>query len=382
MSAAAPCTTTTIDRRSAICCDPDPIIGRPVRFELPEALEAHEPAEARTGSRDAVRLLVSEGRAAPVDHQFRDLPFVLRDGDLLVVNTSRTLAAAFDARRRSGDPVVIHLSTRLPADLWVIEVRLPDGPHGTTRPFAAVQPGETLLVDDGRDAVHLLRPYPGSHRLWVAQVELPPSVDGWLADHGRPIRYGYVPDRWPIDAYQSVFAIYPGSAEMPSASRPFTADLVTHLVARGVGVTPITLHTGVSSPETHEPPYPEPFAVPRSTADRVNDAHRHGGRVIAVGTTVARAVEAAADERGIVHPVDGWAEVIITPTRGVRAIDGLLTGWHEPEASHLLMLEAVAGRQPLRLAYEHALHAGYLWHEFGDVHLILRDSDSPVSVHL
>jgi S-adenosylmethionine:tRNA ribosyltransferase-isomerase len=171
--------------------------------------------------------------------------------------------------------------------------------------------------------------------------------------------------------YQNVYAIEPGSAEMPSAGRPFTAEVITRLVAKGVGVAPLVLHTGVSSLEAHEPPYPEQFRVSAQTAHAVNDTHRQGGRVIAVGTTVVRALETVVDERGHVHPGEGWTETIITPMSGVRAVDGLLTGWHEPEASHLDMLDAVAGRPLVERSYEAALAEGYLWHEFGDVHLVL-----------
>jgi S-adenosylmethionine:tRNA ribosyltransferase-isomerase len=112
--------------------------------------------------------------------------------------------------------------------------------------------------------------------------------------------------------------------------------------------------------------------VPDFTAQRVNATHAMGRRVIAIGTTVVRALESAVDGDGVVHPFDGWTDLVVTPERGVRAIDGLLTGWHEPEASHLLMLEAVAGRELLERSYDASLAEGYLWHEFGDVHLVLR----------
>jgi len=214
---------------------------------------------------------------------------------------------------------------------------------------------------DGGGAVDLLARFTGSNRLWISTPQLPVGVTvaDHLTAHGRPIRYHYVPQDWPIDAYDTVFATVPGSAEMPSASRPFTTELVTDLVVAGVGVSPVLLHTGVSSAESH------------------NATRAAGGRVVAVGTTVVRALESAVDDRAIVHPASGWADVVVTPERGVRAVDGLITGWHEPEASHLLMLEAVAGRSALAAAYDAAIAERYLWHEFGDVHLILRDSTSP-----
>jgi S-adenosylmethionine:tRNA ribosyltransferase-isomerase len=214
-------------------------------------------------------------------------------------------------------------------------------------------------------------PYLDSTRLWIAQLDLPQPVFTWLALHGQPIRYGYVDRPWPIATYQNVYAAEPGSAEMPSAGRPFTPELITRLVAKGVGVSPLVLHTGVASLESTELPYPERLRVPPSTANRVNDTRRNGGRVIAVGTTVVRGLETAGGDDGVVRPVDGWTDLVVTPERGVRVVDGLLTGWHEPEASHLLMLEAVAGRSLLETSYAASLQEGYLWHEFGDMHLIL-----------
>jgi S-adenosylmethionine:tRNA ribosyltransferase-isomerase len=208
--------------------------------------------------------------------------------------------------------------------------------------------------------------------LWVATLALPVPLLEHLARFGRPIRYRYVPDAWPLYAYTNAFAVEPGSAEMPSAGRVVTPEVVTDLVAHGVVVAPIVLHTGVASLEAHEAPYPERYRVPASTARLVNSTHAAGGRVVAVGTTVVRALETVGGDDGIVHPGSGWTELVISPDRGVRVVDGLLTGWHEPEASHLRMLEAIAGRRALELAYGAALEGGYRWHEFGDVHLILR----------
>jgi len=216
----------------------------------------------------------------------------------------------------------------------------------------------------------ILGPY-AAPRLWLAHLDLPPALETYLAEHGQPIRYGYVPQRWPLSAYRNVYAAEVGSAEMPSAGRPFTPELITRLVTGGVLVAPITLHTGVSSQERHEPPYPERFRVPRHTASLVNAVHEWGGRVIAVGTTVARALETVSQPDGSVAPDDGWTNLVVTPARGLWAIDGLLTGLHEPESSHLEMLRAAAGEALLERSYEAALEHGYRWHEFGDSHLIL-----------
>jgi S-adenosylmethionine:tRNA ribosyltransferase-isomerase len=340
----------------------------PIVFELPRELEAHEPPEARGLARDDVRLLVSRPGVAPEHARFRELPDILDAGDLLVINTSATLPASLDAVRPDGSVVELHLSTPLPAGLWVVELRQPALPG--TLPFHTDVTGETLTVPGG-GRVEVLARYPRSGRLWVAVLHLPDELPAYLAAHGRPIRYGHVDHDWPLSAYQTVYANEAGSAEMPSAGRAFTPELITALVARGVGVSPIVLHAGVGSLETGELPTPEPFRVPATTAARVNATRANGGRVIAVGTTVVRALETVADAGGVAHPGEGWTEVIITAQRGIRVVDGLLTGWHEPAASHLLMLEAVSGRQMLDDAYRAALAGGYLWHEFGDLHLLL-----------
>ena len=332
----------------------------PLSFTLSPDLEAHEPPEARGLQRDRVRLLVSHYRADQIAHtRFDDLPSFLEPGDLLVANDSATLPAALTARRQDGSTIALHLSTRLPGGLWVVEPRK-----------VAVSPVEVLGLPGGGSAT-LLAPYAGSTRLWVARLDLPAPVLEYLARFGRPISYPYVPDPWPLSMYQTVYASEPGSAEMPSAGRAFTPDLLARLAQAGVGFSTLTLHTGVASLESHERPYEEPFTVPAATAEAVQAARMTGRRVIAVGTTVVRALETAADASGRVIPTRGWTDLVITPERGVRVVDGLLTGFHEPEASHLDMLSAIAGGAHLDLAYRAAFDGRYLWHEFGDLHLIL-----------
>ncbi len=331
-------------------------------FELPERLEAHGPPAAR----DGVRMLVaSRSSDELVDARFRDIVDVLEPGDVLVVNTSATLPAALTAERPDGRSVDIHLSTPVPghAGHWVVELRCGDAPCRSGRP-------ETLELPDGGRA-ELLAPYLAGPRLWVARLDLPRPLTDYLDEHGRPIRYRYVQQRLPLAEYQTVFANEPGSAEMPSAGRPFTNELVTALVTRGVAIAPIVLHTGVSSLEEGEAPYPERYRVPESTARLVTSTRRWGGRVIAVGTTVVRALETAARPDGWVSAADGWTDLLVTSDRALRVVDGLLTGWHEPGASHLHLLDAVAGRDLVARSYRAALARGYLWHEFGDVHLIL-----------
>ena len=345
-------------------------------FTAPPDAFAPAPAEARGLARDAVRLLV----AGPggVDHaRFRDLPDHLRAGDLLVVNSSATVAGQLDAHLRGagdGRPVVLHVGSVLPGGDRVVELRTaPDA----ARAVLDAEPGQRVRVGRGAE-VELLAAYPreGSsptgrgNRLWRARVS--GDLDAALRRHGRPISYGYLDRRYGLDDYQSVFSTVPGSAEMPSAGRPFTAELVTRLVARGVAVAPITLHTGFSSQEAGEAPQPEWYDVPAATARAVNSTRAAGGRVVAVGTTVTRALESAADPAGGVRPSSGWTERVVTPAEPPVAVDGLVTGWHDPGASHLLLVEAVAGPAVTQAAYDAASTSGYLWHEFGDAGLLLR----------
>jgi S-adenosylmethionine:tRNA ribosyltransferase-isomerase len=336
-------------------------------LELPQRLEAHEPPELRGLARDEVRMLVASRSSDELVHaRFRDLPGLLAPGDLLVVNTSATLPAALAAMRPDGTQVGLHLSTPVPGDRagrWVVELRRERSPFRVSEP-------ETLDLPGGGRA-ELVAPYLSGPRLWVARLQLPEPLLDYLARHGRPIRYGYVPAEHPLEHYQTVFATEPGSAEMPSAGRPFSHEVVTSLVARGVGLATVVLHAGVSSLEVGEAPYPERLRVPAATARLATATRAWGGRVIAVGTTVVRALETAAHRDGTVEAREGWTKVVVTPQRGLRAVDGLLTGWHEPAASHMQLLEAVAGRDLVARSYRAALEHGYLWHEFGDVHLIL-----------
>jgi S-adenosylmethionine:tRNA ribosyltransferase-isomerase len=349
------------------------------QFALVPALEAHEPPEARGLARDGVRLLVARGGRTVFEHRrFGDLPDVLESGDLVVVNTSATVPAAVTVRTEDGSPADLHFSGRLPGGVWVVEPRRREhrGDRGAaSRPWIGVPPPTSFELPAGG---HVVLHTPATAglpaeraRLWIASVKLPGEPLDYLARYGRPIRYSYVERDWPIDAYQTVFARHRGSAEMPSAARPFTTSLVTRLVTQGVIVAPLILHAGVASPEAHEPPLAEWYRVPATTASLVNATRDRGGRVVAVGTTVVRALETVTERDGTVHPGAGWTELVIGSDRPVRAVDGLITGWHEPGASHLAMLEAVGGPSLVAASYAEAVSEKYLWHEFGDSHLLL-----------
>ncbi len=344
-------------------------------FVRPAGSDAAEPPEQRGLARDGVRLLVARS-GGTAHHVFRELPKLLSPGDLVVVNTSATLPAALAGRLRSAagsEPARVHVATALDATTWVLEVRRADN----RGPRLDLAPGTRVDLPAGAGA-ELLTPYPAASpagtRLWRAHVTAAGELGGYLHRHGSPVAYGYLRDAFPLHDRQTVFARQPGSAEMPSAGRPFTDRLVVELVTHGVTVAPVVLHCGLSSPELHEPPAPERYAVPPSTARLVNAVRAAGGRVVAVGTTVVRALETCADVDGTVRAGSGWTDLVLGPDRPARSVDAIVSGLHEPEASHLLLLEAVAGRQLVAAAYAAVTDPRgprYLWHEFGDAMLLL-----------
>jgi S-adenosylmethionine:tRNA ribosyltransferase-isomerase len=349
-----------------------------IAFSLPPELEASAPPEARGLRRDQVRLMVSNYRTDHVEHtRFYNFHKFLNEGDVLVINTSRTRNSALLATRSDGTLLELHLSIHFDDDLWTVEVRSLDE-AGKTKHFEEAHPGETLRLPGSATAV-LQEPYvsdcndnaKASETLWLAKVYFPKDIDAYLARYGFPIRYNYVKERWPLSFYQTVYATEPGSAEMPSAGRPFTPKLFKRLEAKGIKIAPLILHTGVSNLEAHEPPYKEYYRVTLETAQIVNEARAAGKRVVAVGTTAVRALETVTNGNGVTHPGEGWTCLVVTPQRGLRAVNSLLTGMHEPEASHLAILEALAGLSHIQVVYDEALRKGYLWHEFGDLHLIL-----------
>ncbi len=332
---------------------------------------APAPAESRGVARDATRLLVA--RPTGITHaRFHDLVDHLSPGDLVVVNNSATVAGQVDAVSTRHGAVVVHVATPLDDGTWVVELRTaPDA----ARAVLDAQPGDRLTLSHA--TVDLLEPHPheGSsptgtgNRLWRARAV--GDLERALRRSARPISYGYLDRGYPLAAYQTIFGTRPGSAEMPSAARPFTTDLVTRLVSTGVAVAPITLHTGLSSQEAGEAPQPERFEVTASTAAAVNAVRAGGGRVVAVGTTATRALESAVAGDGRVVPRAGWTDRVVTPADPPRVVSGLISGWHDPAASHLLLVEAVAGVELTQTAYDAAVAQGYLWHEFGDAALFL-----------
>ena len=347
-------------------------------FSLPAELEAGEPPEARGLGRDQVRLMVSNYASGEIRHaRFDDLPHFLNAGDVLVINTSRTRNAAVRARRGDGTELELHLSSHLEDNKWSLEIRSRDA-AGKTAHFDGAQSGETLSLPGGASA-KLLGPHisacdPGgaiSRTLWRADVSLPLPIEEYLSQHGFPIQYNYLKGQWPLSYFQTVYATESGSAEMPSAGRPFTPEILERLKRGGVEIAPLILHAGVSNLETHEPPGKEFYRVEAETARLVNEARRAGRRIVAVGTTAVRALESVAQAQGEIHPGEGWTCLVIEATRQLQTVDALLTGLHEADATHLDILEALAGLSHIGAAYKEALQHRYLWHEFGDLHLIM-----------
>jgi len=343
------------------------------QFSIPGDRIATEPPELRGLPRDAVKLMMAT--PAGIRHTFfYHLGEQLNAGDVLVVNTSATVPGQLDGVR-AGAAVVVHIANRLADGTRVTELRTaPDA----SAPVLDGRTGERISLPAG-GVVELIAPYPKSgssptgvgNRLWRGRVTVSQTLSSYLREQARPISYGYLNGFFPISAYQTIFALHPGSAEMPSAARPFSAELVARLVAQGVIFAPVTLHTGLSSQDVGEAPQPEWFEVSERTAHLVNSSKARGARVIGVGTTATRAIESAVKPDGAAAAVCGWTDLVISPGRPVRIVDGLITGWHNPEASHLLLVESVAGAELTQHAYDAAVAERYLWHEFGDSCLFL-----------
>jgi S-adenosylmethionine:tRNA ribosyltransferase-isomerase len=341
-----------------------------LNFKRPTGLAATRPPEAYGLRRDEGRLLVSS-TAGQQHARFSDLKRVLQSGDLLVVNESATLPASLPAKGKVGE-FRLNLSTNYGGGLWLSEPRWSPAKPG---PIDELIAGEKIQAA-GLEA-RLISPYPGLPRLWFVQFE--GDVCQAMQRAGQPIRYGYLQEAYGLNHYQTLFATVPGSAEMPSAAYPFTPRIVKQLAARDIEIAGIVLHTGVSSLEVEadeieeHPLYPEPYWVPGATAKAVNEARAKGRRVIAIGTTVVRALESAWDGRQV-RPSAGFTRLYIRPGHEVSSVDGLLTGLHDPLTSHVAMLYAIGGKTLIREAYREAVREKYYWHEFGDSHLILSNS--------
>ena len=342
-----------------------------IQFELPEPLACPKPTELRNISRDAVRLLISSGNGQIEQAKFKNLPDYLNEGDVLVVNTSATQASAFPVLLPNQRQGVVHFSTPISNNNWLVEIREIVG--DTTVRWREGHNNQVFQLP-GKASITLKSKFYQDRELlhlWSVEFTANENFQQYAKVHGRPIKYQNLNNGYPLDYYQTFFSDRPGSAEMPSAGRGFTQSLVNNLLAKGIVFAPILLHTGISSLEEHESPYPEYFEIDAVSASALNYAKGKGHRIIAVGTTSVRAVESATNRRGVVVPFRGHTNMYIKSNDPMKTINGLVTGFHEPRASHLHMLQSLAGREHIQRAYQYAIKEEYYWHQFGDLHLIL-----------
>ena len=345
-------------------------------FIVPPELEAHEPPEDRGASRDDVRLLVTDSVAGARHSQFARLPEFLEPGDLLVLNDSKTYPAALESVRESGGIVQLDFASLGPGEWsedWASDARPRTGWTGIVLARArnaTLVVGERVALPGGGRATFFAL-HRRSRRMWIAGLELPLPYFEYFARYGKPIVYSHITRELSIEAFQTTYATALGSSEMPSAGRPITRTMLDRLASRGVDVATITLHAVVSNDDRDELPLEEWRNVSAEAAAAVRRAKARGRRVIAVGTTVVRALESSLDRRQRVAAACGWTSLHITPDRPMHAVGGLLTGFHEPTSSHLAILDSLAGRAHIAAAYNAAIAERYLWHEFGDAHLIL-----------
>lgn len=349
-------------------------MSAPFIFTLPDSLSAKEPPERRGIPRDRVRLMVIDRHTFQVEHsRFDRVGEFLNRGDLLVFNSSRTLPATLTGiERQTGLRLQIRLAQRLPNQDWLALLVCESG-----EPFACgLRSG--MQIDFGRDLTATVGDRDSQiPRLWQLRFsQSGTKLLDLLYQLGQPIRYEYVASAWGLDDYQTVYAKEPGSAEMPSAGRAFTWQRLFDLKRRGIETTQIVLHTGLSSYlddelDAQHPASEEEYFISEAAAQKINQARIAGKRVIAIGTTVVRALESVVAATGRVQAGHSYTRLHIHANHRLQAVDGLLTGLHEPEASHLDLLTAFLPASVIQSAYQSAIAQSYLWHEFGDVNLII-----------
>lgn len=360
----------------------------PFSFKLPPELAAKEPPERRSIARDEVRLMVVNRKNYEIEHShFYSIGKFLRVGDLLVFNSSRTIPASLIGYGvLLGRIFVIEarLAEHLSDDTWLALLLCHSaavGSNGSDKCdddllLAGLQNG--MEIQFGHGLIATIYDHDNNiHKLWrIRFSKSGTELIELLYRLGQPIRYEYVSRPWDLDYYQTIYAREPGSAEMPSAGRAFTWKLLLGLKRHGVKMGYISLHTGLSSymddaVDLQHPASEEEYSVNHATAELINKTHSQGGRVIAVGTTVVRTLESVSNNNGNVNAGHGYTRLHITANHKLKTVDSLLTGFHEPEASHLDLLTAFLTAGRIHKAYDEAIRKGYLWHEFGDVNLIL-----------
>lgn len=353
-------------------------LRRDYTFHLPPERIAQQPATQR----DASRLMLLQGAADPTHYSFRDLPTILQPGDLLVRNDTRVFPARLRGRRPGGGKIELLLTQEIAplpnAQRWRCLAR----PAGSIKPEKPLTFGDgklTALLEDrgARGEVIVQFPNISAESFFalleeIGEVPLPPYIN----------RTESGPDACDADRYQTIYARERGAVAAPTAGLHFTPEVEAQLGARGIELAQITLHVG---PGTFRPMTvdcikdhrmdAEKYEVNDETAARITQARRQGRRIIAVGTTTTRTLESITDDDGVTHPGRGATDLFIRPGHRWRGIDGLITNFHLPESSLLVLVSALAGRERILAAYQDAIIEGYRFYSYGDAMLILPESE-------
>lgn len=333
-------------------------------YDLPQELIAQDPLEDRSSSR-LLHLSMKDGK---VEHRhFTDILDYLREGDCLVLNDTRVIPARlYGHKEETGALIEILLLKRRDKDIWECLVK----PGKKARPGARIVFGDGILTGEIIDIVEegnrLIRfSYEGIFEEILdrlGEMPLPPYITHKLEDKNR---------------YQTVYATHDGSAAAPTAGLHFTEELLEKVQEKGVKIARVTLHVGlgtfrpvkVDDVEQHHM-HSEFYVVEEDQAELINNTKKQGGRVISVGTTSCRTLESAADENGILHAGSGWTEIFIYPGYCFKIIDGLITNFHLPESTLMMLVSALAGKENIMAAYEEAVRERYRFFSFGDAMII------------
>lgn len=333
-------------------------------YELPEELIAQDPLEDRSAS----RLMVLDRKTGEVEHRhFKDITEYLKPGDCLVINNTKVIPARlFGAKEETNAKIEVLLLKRKENDIWETLVK----PGKKAKKGTKIIFGDGLLTGEVVDVVEegnrlIQFHYDGIFEEildQLGQMPLPPYITHQLKDKNR---------------YQTVYAKYDGSAAAPTAGLHFTKELLEEVRAMGVDIAEVTLHVGLGTfrpvkvenvLEHHM--HSEYYMISKEAADKINQAKQSGHRVIAVGTTSTRTLEAAADENGVLHETSGWTDIFIYPGYEFKVIDALITNFHLPQSTLVMLVSALAGREHVLHAYEIAVQEKYRFFSFGDAMLI------------
>ena len=334
-------------------------------YDLPQELIAQEPLKDRSSS----RLLVLHRDSGEIEHKiFRDVKDYLKKGDCLVINDTKVMPARLiGARKNTGARVEILLLVRKDMDTWEV----------LTYPGKKAKPGDVIVFGDGRLEAEVLEVIEGGNRIVkfrydgvfetildeLGEMPLPPYITHKLEDKNR---------------YQTVYAVHEGSAAAPTAGLHFTKELLEEIKEMGVEIAHVTLHVGLGTfrpgkveDVTNHEMHSEYYVVEQAEADKINNARKNGGRIISVGTTSTRTLESVTDENGVVHAGSGWTKIFIYPGYKFKAVDCLITNFHLPESTLIMLVAAMVGREKILETYETAVREKYRFFSFGDAMFIV-----------